>query len=75
MFGVDFSLHGTGSGIIVEPQNERAKMFARSRKQISAQKKAGVNRNRDVPHEWNEMLNSVENGVSNPDYDFDEYDD
>ena len=75
VFGVDFSLHGTGSGIAIEPQNERAKMFARSRKQISAQKKADVNRSRDVPHEWNEMLNSVENGVSNPDYDFDEYDD
>jgi hypothetical protein len=75
VLGVDFSLHGTGSGIALEPQNERAKMFARSRKQISAQKKADVNRNRDVPHECNEMLNSVENGVSNPDYDFDEYDD
>ena len=66
--GVDFSLHGTGSQIAVEPQNERTKMFAES-------KKVSANKNRDVPHGWKKMLNSVENGVSNPDYDFDEYDD
>lgn len=67
VFGVDFSLHGTGSQIAVEPQNARTKMFADS-------KKASVNKNRDVPHDWKQMLNSVENGVSNSGYDFDEYD-
>lgn len=67
-FGVDFSLHGTGSQIAVEPQNERTKTFVES-------KKVNASKNRDVPHGWKKMLNSVENGVSNPDYDFDEYDD
>lgn len=66
-FGVDFSLHGTGSQIAVEPQNTRTKMFAES-------KKASVNKNRDVPHGWEQMLDSVENGASSSTYDSNEYD-
>lgn len=67
VFGVDFSLHGTGFPIAVEPQNTRTKMFAES-------KKASVNKNRNVPHGWEQMLDSVENGVSSLGYDSNEYD-
>lgn len=67
-FGDDFSHNGTYSYISVEPQNDRTKAF-------TEHKKAEVAKHREVPDDWKKMLNSIENGVSNPDYDFDEYDD
>lgn len=65
--GVDFSLHGTGYQIAVEPQNDRTRSFVESQR-------AGANKSRELPKDGERILNSVENGVSNPDYDFDEYD-
>lgn len=65
-FGVDFSLHGTGSQIAVEPQNSRTKMFVET-------KRGSVSKNREVPHDWEQMLDSVENGASKPGYDSEEY--